>query len=614
MNHEEVRSWLKRNVDCRQFLEKSKSGLFCCPYCGSGHGNNETGALSYYEETNTWYCFACQKGGDSIDLYMKYAGIEDFREALPLMAEAFSAPKTASSPVDDINPQPSDKTASEANYSAFYRECIKQLNDQRAKEYLEGRGISLETASQYKIGFSGNEIIIPINDTYYIQRSIDPKAEVRYRNSSGSHPSIFNEEVLYTGKAGSVFVVEGAFDALSIIECGFDAVSLNSTANVKTFLANLKNRPTKAKLLITLDNDDQGRKATDDLKRGLSELRLDFEVVDICAGYKDPNEALVKAKTSFAEALRTSSLSEIEKAYAVNLRKEFLKTISGGDLYKPILTGIYSIDRMIGGGFLPGLYVLAAQSGSGKTTLVLQIADNIAKKGTDVVIFSMEMAKENLLARSISRESYISRGASGSGSEFDILRGEIDCAVEADKYFDLVGDHLSIYEGRKTVDKIYSTIQSYVSKTGRAPVVVVDYLQLIDPAGKDTRESVNHSVDVLARIRREFKRPVILISSMSRSSYMKTGSESMYKESGEIEYTADCLLALTYRGINYSKSNSRETNLEYENRMSKQFEEAKAKNPRELTLSVLKNRFSNVSEGVALDYYPRYNYFGTAKR
>ena len=70
-------------------------------------------------------------------------------------------------------------------------------------------------------------------------------------------------------------------------------------------------------------------------------------------------------------------------------------------------TGFTELDRKLDGGFLGGnLIVLGAISSLGKTTFALQIADQIAAQKKDVLIFSLEMSKNELNAKSISRNGF----------------------------------------------------------------------------------------------------------------------------------------------------------------------------------------------------------------
>ena len=85
MNREQVKELIKERIPCTDYLEKSKNNMYCCPKCGSGHGANGTGAVKYYPETNTWYCHACDRGGDTIDAYRAQTG-EEYNAALSFLA------------------------------------------------------------------------------------------------------------------------------------------------------------------------------------------------------------------------------------------------------------------------------------------------------------------------------------------------------------------------------------------------------------------------------------------------------------------------------------------------------------------------------------------------
>ena len=71
-----------------------------------------------------------------------------------------------------------------------------------------------------------------------------------------------------------------------------------------------------------------------------------------------------------------------------------------------IPTGFPGLDRLLDGGLYPGLYILGAITSLGKTTFTLQLCDQIAAAGHDVLFYSLEMARQELTAKSISRITY----------------------------------------------------------------------------------------------------------------------------------------------------------------------------------------------------------------
>ena len=325
MNDDALIERIKRSVDCRQFLERSKGGMYCCPFCNSGkNGHSNTGALKVYPDTNTWTCHKCKKSGDVIDLYRHVTGM-DFHDAVDALKDQAGPRPPRPVPQRKAPPAPRD-------FTSYYEMCKANLpNSKEAIEYLERRGIRVGTAYLADIGFDprsdpanapgamGDEyrphpaprIIIPTGPEHYVGRSIDPdtpKAYVKINNRSG-RPGIFAEEDLYK-EADRVFVTEGAFDALSIMELGHYAVALNSTSNVDILLEKLKERPTASTLVICLDSDETGRDASARLMKGLKDLGVKCVSADICGRWKDPNEALTADRAAFKAAVERAEKTE----------------------------------------------------------------------------------------------------------------------------------------------------------------------------------------------------------------------------------------------------------------------------------------------------------------
>lgn len=73
----------------------------------------------------------------------------------------------------------------------------------------------------------------------------------------------------------------------------------------------------------------------------------------------------------------------------------------------PLSTGFSKLDAALDGGLYDGLYVMGAVSSLGKTAFCMQMADNLARQGRDVLIFTLEMTAFELMARSISRETFL---------------------------------------------------------------------------------------------------------------------------------------------------------------------------------------------------------------
>ncbi len=644
MDRDRAKEIVRDRISCRDYLRKAKKGGYICPYCDSGNKQNQTGAVHFYEDSNTWYCFSCQQGGDIFDLLEKEQGL-DFKGALEYAAEKLNIP------LDDLRPratagaaagdQSAGKPASPAtgdrpakakpeqlpDFSEYYALCRERLADPVALAYLTARGISREAAETCGIGFDPEadpagkgkspRLIIPITESFYTARRMDDSSKEKYLNPGGSKSGIFDPYgLLYPGK-GVLFVTEGALDAVSIIEAGGDAIGLNGTGNSDKLLEMLEERPTKATLLLCIDNDEPGQKAAQKLADGLKRLNISFQDCcgEICGECKDPNEALLACgRESFLQRVRAAETQAKKPANTANyidtaMRREIERFREG----RGRKTGFPNLDKQAGG-LYSGLYVIAAISSLGKTSFALQLADQIAAAGTDVIFFSLEQSCLELVSKSIARYTCNSDPAHAA-TALQIREGVTDDTIldAIADYKDQIQDRLSIVEGNFSCDVsfIRDYTRSYMQRTGTKPVVIIDYLQILqgDPKQKQsTKELIDSTVTELKRTSRELDITVFVISSLNRMNYLTPVSFESLKESGSIEYSADVIYGLQLRCINEELFGKEGKLKEKRDRIR----EAKAAEPREIELLCLKNRYGISSFSCYFDYYPANDLFRPA--
>lgn len=231
--------------------------------------------------------------------------------------------------------------------------------------------------------------------------------------------------------------------------------------------------------------------------------------------------------------------------------------------YRPIATGISDLDRLLGGGIMrQGLIMLGAAPGMGKTTLAQQIFETMAKNGTEVLYFNLEMSREQLLARSISREisndgatltaAQILRGYEWS----DLQRRMIEKA--AAKYRKDIAPNM-IYNPGGDGGNIIPTIPAIMgalhgagdrakAEGKQSPVAVVDYLQLIQSEGReDQGETIKKAVAAFKQFAIDYETFVFVIMANNRMSNA-TGHATMEsgRDTSAIEYSADIMLQMTY--------------------------------------------------------------------
>lgn len=295
--------------------------------------------------------------------------------------------------------------------------------------------------------------------------------------------------------------------------------------------------------------------------------------------------------------------------YLQGIRNQMLS----GSQATAISTGFSSLDKILGGGLYEGLYILGAISSLGKTTLVCQIADQIAVAGQDVVIFSLEMSRMELIAKSLSRLSATYQLSKKHKNSIPISARQFmnegqSLAANNPELFEAafaaygkIANHIYIYEsiGDTSVKSVQDIVKQHIENTGNAPVVIVDYLQILAPYSQKystDKQNIDKTVLELKRLSRDARIPVIGISSLNRMSYKDPISMAAFKESGSIEYSSDVLIGLQLQGIG---TDNFDVDIE------------KQRNPRKIELKILKNRNGQVGTSLFFGYRPKINLFTT---
>lgn len=547
-----------------------------------------------------------------------------------------------------------DTTETEqADYIQFFRACAERRGE---SDYLAKRGISEQVQALYLIGYCPSwvsptaqknganppatpRVIIPTSRNSYIARDTRPAeslsdTEKKYSKMKEGKVALFNIRKALEQTEKPIFIVEGEIDALSIIELGYQAIGLGSVNNYKKLLDYVKdNRPSKP-LIISLDNetDQQKKEAIEKVSKqllaGLRELNIDSYKAEISGEYKDANERLVADRDGLREALedaieqRERDREEEREAYlrtsTAHYLKDFVNGIADSVNTPYISTGFRELDKLLDGGLYEGLYIIGAISSLGKTTFALQIADQIAEGGQDVLIFSLEMARNQLIAKSISRitaelaidrnqplnNAKTSRGITVYNFYKSYSDEEKELINDAIEQYGDYAKHIYIIEGLGEVGihEIREAVEEHIRQTGNKPVVIIDYLQIIEPyidpdhpnRVLSDKQNMDKAVKELKLISRDNKLPIITISSFNRDNYSSEVSMQAFKESGAIEYSSDVLIGLQLQGIH-------EDNFDVN--------KAKKEKPRKIEAVILKQREGETGDTVNFSYYPQFNYF-----
>ena len=262
-------------------------------------------------------------------------------------------------------------------------------------------------------------------------------------------------------------------------------------------------------------------------------------------------------------------------------------------------TGFFNIDdNQI---LSSGLYVIGGTPATGKTTFCWQLLDQLSKSGETCIYCSYEMSRLELFSKTVSRELWQNHGVTLTAA--DIRRGAWTGAL------DVIIEELQEKPGTKvielsteTVDDLIKLLTPIVKKSNKPPVICIDYLQIIPTDKENTKQGIDDTVRKLKLFQRETNTTFIVVSSFNRMNYTLTVSFESFKESGNIEFTADVIWALQPNIVNKFNSG---TDV---NKVRKLLEFAKKNQPREIQLKCLKNRSGN-NYDCYFQYYSAHDFF-----
>ncbi|WP_130863068.1 replicative DNA helicase [Bacilliculturomica massiliensis] len=268
----------------------------------------------------------------------------------------------------------------------------------------------------------------------------------------------------------------------------------------------------------------------------------------------EPEEVLDQAEKSIfeiAQARQTKDFEPLKNVLWKNIQMIDEMAQKEGNL-TGLTTGFMDLDEKTAGLQKSDLIILAARPAMGKTAFALNVAEQAAVKGgATVLIFSLEMSREQLGQRMLSMESRVEMQKLKTGNvdrkDWDSIHLALDKLSQANIFID---DTPGV-----SVMEIRNKCRRLKAEKG-LDLVVIDYLQLMASDGRS--ESRQQEVSTISRflklLAREMDCPVIVLSQLSRaveSRTPKTPQLSDLRESGSIEQDADIVIFL-YRDEYYN--------------------------------------------------------------
>jgi len=216
-------------------------------------------------------------------------------------------------------------------------------------------------------------------------------------------------------------------------------------------------------------------------------------------------------------------------------------------------TGFEDLDAMLSGFQKSDLILLAARPSMGKSAIMVNFAVAAAKEGKTVVIFSLEMSKEQLAMRIYSQLANIDLTK--------LLKGDLDMddwkriSVSANEFSSknlFIDDTSGV-----SITDIRAKLRRLALQQDGIDLVLIDYLQLMEAGGKieNRQQEISKISRGLKGLAKELNIPLIALSQLSRAPEMRSDHRpilSDLRESGAIEQDADVVMFL-YRDEYYNK-------------------------------------------------------------
>lgn len=646
--------------------------------CLNPNHNDTKPSMSYDKNIKKFHCFSCNCNYDLLDLIKLDYNLDD-KEAYIKMLELYNLDDNTSIKSEKRNISEKDLNSNKRyNFNNDLTTIQAKIeNQEKAIKHFRDRGLSEDIIAKYKLSYadkftdilSDNKDLQALNKNYdnngavYVLPFIDEKENIsyfmvenaergkvkgnyqipKYLYLSGLDREIYNERYIKDSKNiyDTLFITEGQIDTLSIETAGGKSIALGGGLNkrFKDLLLKYKNNIYNTCFIIATDNDKAGLDFNDSIKAFFDDNDLMYiDILDIIKkdkykefqDLKDSNDMLLKNKFLFMDLISESikeakdfiigdKLQQWQDKTAYNYYENFLENIKG-NMYDTTPTGFKNLDKELDGGFIKQrlIYINGASS-TGKTTFTLNIIDNLLKDNY-VMYFSLEMSKDQIISRLISKNLYNQVDTLRIGQEIsstDILKRakdnkdlqgliESNMKIWQEKAKHLIIETLDKDNETPTIDNIRNTIEKFYLDTGLTPIIVIDYLQLIQPNENnykidDEMTIIKKTNKTLKNIAMRLNTMVFIITANNRTSNNKgTADMQSARGSSDIEYSADYYLSINFtdRDMKHRKGYKAPTE-----------EKLKSKNPRNMTITILKNRDGKTGGKIYFDYRPISNIF-----
>lgn len=424
------------------------------------------------------------------------------------------------------------------------------------KDYFGEMGVSDMTLKSLRVGFNGRYLVFPYfqdNGLAYAARCVMPHHQEDYfwhgnEAFSQGEFAVYNAPDIMRCRGGALFITVGELDLLILKELGYPAAAVPSVKELPNLvparLAKLEH------IFLLMPNAPEARQAAKDLAVHLGfkarilnwppDLERDQQLYHLAM---DPRK---EARKSVAVMIKSSTVFSPFASPQKEHRRlaDFLEKEKGKDLMG-LQTGFSKLDQALEG--LRGINILGGPPKAGKSCFFMQISTEVAERGVPVIYYDFENGRQKIYLRTLVRLSGLTEKSIRQGDLGPDDKLKFQKAWE--KLKNLLGYFRVVTDRKLTPDTMRRHIDFIKHETRRDELlIVVDSLHKLPFKDlSERRTGIDWWLRNLESIRDEQSACFLVISELSRGKeggYGERPDLSSFKESGDIEYSADNAMIL----------------------------------------------------------------------
>jgi replicative DNA helicase len=424
------------------------------------------------------------------------------------------------------------------------------------QQFFNDFGVSGQILKEMRVGFNGRYLVYPYfqeSGFAYAARCVMPGREEDTfwhgnENFAKEDFRIYNVQEIERCSKGALFITEGELNLLILKSLGYPAIAVPTSADLTAIqpqrLALVDN------LFLLVANTPEARQSARalatqlgfkvrilawpaNLKRGdnLSQL-----AVESGTELRGRVTAMLQAAQSFSPFASPAKEGQVLLNF---LEKERGKALLG------IETGFPKLDTALDG--LRGINIMGGPPKAGKSCFFMQISTEIARCKVPVIYYDFENGRQKIYLRTLVRTSNLQEKKIRSGGlspeQSDIFKSSWDEFDKMLRYFRVVTDRqLTPDLMRRHIDFL-----RHESRKDDLLIVLDSLHKLPFKSLTERRTGIDFWLRQVEAIRDEHQVCFLVISELSRGKeggYGEKPDMSSFKESGDIEYSADNAMIL----------------------------------------------------------------------